>query len=145
MYMSFIDVMVFIKKQMQSYLNDEFKSLNLKSSEMILLQILYKEKSKSQIELSRIIECDKAHIHRIVFKLIDKNLIEYSKENELSKNLKLFLTDSGHDVASKIDKSLKLWYSKLLKGISKENLNITHNVINHMLHNAEQLKKGEIK
>ena len=143
--MSFIDVMVFIKKQMQSYLNDEFKSLNLKSSEMILLQILYKEKSKSQIELSRIIECDKAHIHRIVFKLIDKNLIAYSKKYELGKNSKLILTDSGHDVASKIDKSLKLWYSKLLKGISKENLNITHNVIKHMLHNAEQLKKGEIK
>lgn len=142
--MNFINVVVFIKKQMQSYLNDEFKSLNLKSSEMILLHILFKESCKSQIELSRIIECDKAHIHRIVFKLIDKNLIEYSKKYELGKNSKLNLTDSGYDVASKIDKSLKLLYSKLLKGISKENLNITHNVIKQMLHNAEQLKKGEI-
>ena len=141
--MSLIDVMVFIKKQMQSYLNDEFKELNLKSSEIILLHILFKENCKSQIELSRIIECDKAHIHRIVFKLIDKNLIEYSKENVLSKNSKLFLTNNGHDVANKIDKALNLWYSKLLKGISKENLNITRNVVKQMLYNAQHLKKGE--
>ena len=141
--MSFVDVMVFIKKQMQSYLNDEFKELNLKSSEIILLHILFKENCKSQIELSRIIECDKAHIHRIVFKLIDKNLIEYSKENVLSKNSKLFLTNNGHDVANKIDKTLNLWYSKLLKGISKENLNITRNVVKQMLYNAQHLKKGE--
>ncbi len=141
----FINIMVLVRKHLQSYLNDEFKTKNIKSSEIFLMQILYRDGDKSQIELARIIECDKSHIHRIVSKLIDKNLIEYSKDYKQSKNLKLTLTSEGKIFSAKIDKVIKTWHTKLLKGINSSDLKTARTVMKQLLHNANNLKEMEYK
>lgn len=145
MNLTFINIMVLIRKQLQRYLNEEFKTKNLKSSEIFLMQILYCDGEKSQIEISRIFECDKSHVHRIVNKLIDKNLIEYSDDNKLSKNLKLKLTDEGKIFSTKIDSVIKQWHNKLLQGIEPDELKIARNVMKKLLKNANTLKETEFK
>lgn len=69
-----IDTTIFLKKQLQRFINEEFKEYNLKSAEILFMQILFQKGEKSQIEMTRLLDCDKAHTHRIVTKLIEKNL-----------------------------------------------------------------------
>lgn len=135
-----------VKRHLQSYLNEEFKDLNLKSSEMLFMNILYNEGDRSQIEITRDIECDKAHTHRIVFKLLNKKLIKYVKGNgENTRNIKLTLTDEGRKFASQFDTAISPWHKIIVQGISKEDLNTTKRVVEKIVENAANFKNLEKK
>lgn len=135
-----------VKRHLQSYLNDEFKDLNLKSSEMLFMNILYVDGDKSQAEITHDIECDKAHTHRIVFKLLNKNLIKYvGDKGENKRNSKLTLTDEGKKIACKFDKAINSWHKLMIEGISKEDLATTKKVIEKIIENATNLKNMEKK
>ena len=135
-----------IKKHLQSYLNEEFKSLNLKSSEMLFMNILYNEGDKSQTEITHDIECDKAHTHRIVFKLLSKKLVKYVKrKDDNTRNIKLTLTEEGKKFASKFNAAIQDWHKIMLQGISKEDLDTTKKVVEKILENTANLKNLEKK
>ncbi len=135
-----------VKKHLQSYLNEEFKELNLKSSEMFFMSILYNEGDRSQIEITHDIECDKSHTHRIVSKLLNKKLINYVNNiSENTRNIKLTLTDKGRELACRFDKAINNWHKIIIKGISKEDLTTTKKVIEKIIGNATNFRKLERK
>ena len=135
-----------IRKCLQSFLNEEFKALNLRSSELFFMQILYNGGDKAQIEISRTMECDKAHIHRMVLKLLDKKLIKFNEnEQDHIKNNKLTLTEEGKKISSKFTSIIEKWNKNLIKGISKDELNTVNIVIQKLLKNAYDYKKMELK
>lgn len=140
-----LSTFTFLKKQLQSYINEEFKSYNLKSSEIFFMQILYNEGEKSQIEISKMLECDKSHIHRTLVKLIDKNYIKYveNDHNEHIKNVKLSLTDKGIEVSKTFDKVMKKWDKAMKEGISQDELKTAKNVALKIINNALNFKKME--
>lgn len=140
-----LSTFTFLKKQLQSYINEEFKSYNLKSSEIFFMQILYNEGEKSQIEISKMLECDKSHIHRTLVKLIDKDYIRHveSDHNEHIKNVKLSLTDKGIEVSKTFDKVMKKWDKAMKEGISQDELKTAKNVALKIINNALNFKKME--
>lgn len=91
---------------MQSYLNEKFKELNLSSSEIFIMHLLYIENSPSQSKLAHLLECDKSHVNRITSKLIDKNLICYSDDQNQNdkhiRNIGLKLTPLGESYAKNL-------------------------------------------
>ncbi len=135
-----------IKKKLQSYINEEFKDSNLKSAEIMLINILYIEGDKSQIEISHYLECDKAHTHRILLKLLDKNLIKYVNNSDLHiKNMKLTLTENGLIIAKRFEEIINKWHNIIIAGVSKEDLDITKKVVEKFLDNANNFKNLEKK
>lgn len=146
----FIRTIVAIKKNLQSYLNEKFKELNLSSSEIFIMHLLYIENSPSQSKLAHLLECDKSHVNRITSKLIDKNLICYSNDQNQNdkhiRNIGLKLTPLGESHAKKFDHEIKKSINMLNSGITKEEEEITKRVLLKMLNNSYSIKQnGEIK
>lgn len=136
-----IDTTIFLKKQLQRFINEEFKEYNLKSAEILFMQILFQKGEKSQIEMTRLLDCDKAHTHRIVAKLIEKKLVYYiDNEHEHIKNQKLALTPEGKQISTKSNNFLKIWNSKLVEGIDEKDLVVAREVINKIIDNANKIK-----
>ena len=126
-----------IKKQFQKYLNHYFKDLNLKSAEIIFLRVLHEYKGITQIELSRKLLCDKAHIHRITAKLIEKGLITYQSQERLGA---INLTTQGVDVIERSNLAVQVWFNAVTKGIEKSQLETCKNVILQILCNANNFE-----
>ena len=135
----FTNEIVAFKKQLQSYFNDEFKDINLKSSEIKLIHILSFCQGLSQIEIAKKLDCDKAHIHRIVIKLMMKKIISY-KKNESTRNLKVVLTEHGRKISKEINKKLEKWQSTIIKGIEASDLDATKRVLQHLTENMKKEK-----
>ena len=105
------------------------------------MQILFQKGEKSQIEITRLFDCDKAHTHRIVTKLIEKKLVYYiDNEHEHIKNQKLALTPEGKQISTKSNNFLKIWNSKLVEGIDEKDLVVAREVIRKIIDNANKIK-----
>lgn len=129
-----------IKKNMQSFLNKEFKDLNLKSSEVILLRVLNCEGKLSQTTLARKLDCDKAHIHRITNKLLDKDLIIFAEvDSQKSRNLILELTKKGKVIISQINNSMENWIKQIKQGINEDDLETFKRVVEKLIFNANNI------
>ena len=142
-----ISTFTYLKKQLQSYLNEEFKEYNLKSSEIFFMQILHTQGQLSQIEISKMLECDKSHIHRTLVKLIDKNYIKYVEyeHNEHIKNLKLTLTEQGEEISKKFDKAMRKWDKAMKSGLTIDELRLAKKVALKIIDNALNFKNSENK
>jgi len=137
----FTNEILSLKKNIQTYFNDVFKDLNLKSSEIKLIHILSKVQGESQAELAKRLDCDKAHIHRIVIKLMMKKIILISNEkSETCRNLKIMLTEHGKKIAEIINKKLENCQSTITKGINIEDINATKRVLQQMNSNIKKEK-----
>lgn len=132
-----------LKKNMQIYFNNQFKEFNLKSSEVKLIHILSLIKGESQTELAKMLDCDKAHIHRIVIKLLMKKIIYISNEKkENCRNLQISLTEHGEEISKKINKKMEEWQSKLIKGISYDEISTARTVLNKINENLSKENKN---
>lgn len=141
-----VETFSYLRKQLQSYLNEEFKDYNLKSSEIFFMQLLHNNGPLSQIEISKLLECDKAHIHRTVSRLIEKGYVVRLDEKEHIKNSKLLLTQSGQELSIKVEKAINKWNKFMLKGVSDEDIKIARKVAIKIFENACNFKKnGEQK
>ena len=137
----FISTFAYLRKQLQSFLNDEFKDYNLTSSEIFFIQILNDKDALSQIEVSKLLECDKYHIHRVVTKLIDKNYIKYvDDDKEHIRNIKLTLTKQGKTLAIKIDRAMNKWDKFIKNGLQEEDIKIARKVALKIMENANNFK-----
>lgn len=137
----FISTFAYLRKQLQSFLNDEFKDYNLTSSEIFFMQILNDKDALSQIEVSKLLECDKSHIHRVVTKLIDKNYIKYvDDDKEHIRNIKLTLTKQGKTLAIKIDRAMNKWDKFIKNGLQEEDIKIARKVALKIMENANNFK-----
>lgn len=138
----FINEIITLKKLLQNNFNEEFKELNLKSSEIKLIHILSFNEGESQAELAKRLECDKAHIHRLVIKLLMKKIICFANQKHVNcRNIHITLTDHGKEIAKKINKKLQEWQKNIIEGIYIEDLFATKRVFNQIIDNLRKEKK----
>ena len=126
-----------IKKQLQKYLNQTFKDLNLKSAEIIFLRVLHNQSGMTQIELSRKLSCDKAHIHRTATKLMEKGLITYQSQE---RHGSIKLTESGNWAIEKSNLAMHKWIEAVTLGIDKQELEVCRKVVLQIISNAEKIE-----
>jgi len=128
-----------IKKNLQRYLNYTCKNLNIKSSESIFLRILDNCGELTQIEISKKLDCDKAHVHRTANKLLEKNLICICDKKEGSRNNLLKITNQGKLIIKKVNKSMQTWIDNIKIGITDSQLNIFKDVVKKITENTNKL------
>ena len=129
-----------IKKNFQRFLNNTCKDLNIKSSEIIFLRVLKNVGQTSQIELSKLIECDKSHIHRITNKLLEKKLIHFPHSGSVGlRNFILETTEKGNEIIEKVNISIENWIRKIKIGIDEKELNVCKKVLAKIESNAERI------
>ena len=59
------------------------------------------------------------------------------------RNQKIKLTQSGNNIAIKMEKLLNNWFDRITYNIPNENLLITHDTLRSMLYNAQNIKMGD--
>ena len=137
----FLSQIIVLKKTIQSFLNEEAKVFNLNASEMKLIHILSFYEGESQAELAKRMDCDKAHIHRIVIKLFIKKIIHISnKKEDNCRNVRIMLTEQGKQIAEKINKKHQEWKSILIRGISQEDITATKRVLDQIINNIKEIE-----
>lgn len=139
---NFPEIVQEIKKFSQRYIHDAFKQENLYSSHLIYLLILRKQGMLTQAELSKGTKNDKAHTNRIVNQLLERNFVEIENSSQV-RNQKIKLTQSGNNIAIKMEKLLNNWFEQITYNIPNENLLITHDTLRSMLYNAQNINMGD--
>ena len=130
--------MSIIKKHIHSFMTESFKPYNITGAEASFVKEIAIRKNCRQSELSKFFSCDKAHTHRIVSKLIDKKLIQFSKPN----SQELELTSYGNNIIDKIDTTIENVANKLKEGLSQEELDRVLSILAKCAENASKLKLG---
>ena len=137
-----ISSLICFKKIFYSLVSERCKKFNLNSAELFLLDILYRDGDLHQIEIARILECDKSHIHRITTKLISKELLEFV-ECQHGKNQKLHITDKGKEIASSFNQIILSINEIIYKNVSKNDLKTVQKTIDTLSDNIMKLKNEE--
>ena len=124
-----------IKKQLQKYLNEKLKPFNITGAEAGFIKFLSENNNCRQSELSKNFECDKAHIHRVVSKLVEKDIIQIGEKQEL------ILTSKGLSFVDSTEKALVEWKERMIQGVSKQELDMAKNILKKFADNAINAKK----
>ena len=132
--------MSIIKKNCIQFLNDNLRPLNITSGEMPFIQFLNDHKECRQSDLSKSFDCNKAHTHRVITKLIDKNIVQYSTVNPQL----ISLTAKGKSLCKKINVAHQNWLTSLSNGISQQEIETAFNVIKKCAENSNKLKSENI-
>jgi len=122
-----------IKKFHTAYLTNLAKENKVGVGCLMFLKALSVKDFHSQQELSEFIGCNKAHTSRIITQMQAKGLVENSQDKNIA------LTNSGHQLAKKVEKLDKAYISKLLQDIPEEDLEVFRKVCKLIYENSEKL------
>ncbi|MBQ8792173.1 MAG: winged helix-turn-helix transcriptional regulator [Clostridia bacterium] len=128
--------MSIIKKHINGFMTEAFKPYNITGAEAPFIREIAVRKNCRQADLSKILACDKAHTHRIVTKLIDKQLIQFASP----KGQYLELTEKGKAMVESIDKTIKAGGSMITAGLTQEEIDMVLNILKKCAENASKLK-----
>ena len=73
---------------------------------IVILEILFAEKEISQKHIAQATMLSKQKVSKIISELKTKNFVDYKPEQPKIKNLKLYLTPTGHDFAINVFKKV---------------------------------------
>ena len=135
-----IQSLILFKKSFYSLVNEQCQKLNLTSAELFLLGILFKEGDLHQIEIAKNLDCDKAHIHRLTAKLIEKGYVSLVDCHH-GKNQKLHLSELGEEKAKLFDQIISSVKAIIFRGVSEEEITVTQKTIEKFAKNVSQIKE----
>lgn len=125
--------MATIKKQVQKHMNDSLRPLNVTGAEAIFIKYLQDNKKCRQSDLAKNLDCDKAYIHRVTTKLIEKEIIKTNSQQELS------LTAKGIKISNYAQKAMSECKNHLKQGISEEEMSVAYNILKKCAENSLKL------
>lgn len=128
--------MTIIKKQCHSFMTESLKDLDIASAEAPFIKYLSENPCCRQADLSKVFDCDKAHTHRIISKLIEKNIALYSPSSST-----ISLTQKGLSMVEEINKAIKTWVLSLCNGITKQEEEAVLKILQKCAQNACKLNK----
>lgn len=134
--------LLLFKKSFHSLINEQCQKFNLTGGELFLLGILSKEGDLHQIEIAKHLDCDKAHVHRLTCKLMDKNLIALIDCHH-GKNQKVHLTEEGQKITNSMDEIVSSVTKIVYKDVLPEELNTTKQTIEKLGKNILEWKNKE--
>lgn len=126
-----------IKKNLNSFLNESFKPLNISGAEAPVMKFINENPCCRQIDIAKKFGCDKAHTHRVISKLIEKKFVEYHNEDKQE----LCLTAAGKDIIVKINDGLSQCKKILIKNITAQELDSFFNVLKKCAENTRNFKR----
>lgn len=114
------------------------------SMEQFLVMIfLWQQDGRTQQELARLTSKDKASVTRLIDGLVRRNLVKRISSRRDRRNKLIFLTDKGKTIQPGCYADGQRNREKLIKGISRENLEITRQTMLKMIENLQSNSSGE--
>ena len=114
-----------IYRQIRIFLDRELKQFNISSSQMLILNSIYRNDGIHQETISKILNLDKANITRAINKLISEGLVIREVDKKDKRAYRLHLTKKGKQLEPEIKKILKKTTSTLLTGFTEKEKKIT--------------------
>jgi DNA-binding MarR family transcriptional regulator len=124
-----------IYRQIRIFLDKELKPYNISSSQMLVLNAIYRNEGIHQEAISKLLNLDKANITRAINRLIDEDLVSREIDSNDKRAYLLHLTKKGKKLEPEIVKILKRTTSTLLKGFTAEERTIILNLLQKMYSN----------
>jgi DNA-binding MarR family transcriptional regulator len=124
-----------IYRQIRIFLDKELKKYNISSSQMLVLNTIYRNDGIHQEAISKILNLDKANITRAINKLIDEGLVNREIDSNDKRAYLLHLTNKGKKLEPEIVNILKKTTSTLLTGFTAEEKKTILNLLRKMYTN----------
>lgn len=129
---AFFDRMsVLMRKNMTQIVSD----YGLTSAHAVYLIALNLQDGQTLVGLSRFLDLDTANTNRVIKVLRDKGLIYDDRKSENSKKYSIFLTESGHELATKIMNGITELNNSYFEDIPREDILQMRNTLIHILNN----------
>lgn len=139
-----ISSLLFFKKGVYSVLNKKCEDIGITSAEFFALGILDSEGDCHQKRIARELDCDKAHIHRILLRLMDKGLAQFVYSQD-GKDKRVGLTDKGNKIMKTLAQIVDSILDTIHDGISKEDIALVDETIEKYADNIMSCKKEIMK
>ena len=123
------------QKYVQKKINEELNKYDISSVHATYITLLYEHDGLMPMEMSLLIDVDKANTTRVLNDLLEKNLVY--KTDDIRK-YKVYLTDKGKEIALVINQTMKELREKSLKNISDEEIIAFQSVFLKILENMKE-------
>lgn len=97
-----------------------------------------------QIEIAKVLGCDKAHVHRTSLKLKEKGFVDFVNSDE-KKTYKIHLTKQGKNVTKTFDEMISQVKEIIYSGISPNEIELVATTIKKFAQNIKTYKEKEKK
>jgi DNA-binding MarR family transcriptional regulator len=107
-------------REIQVYLNGEFKEYGVNSTDYVFLKHLSMEGGINQETVAKHLSITKTAASKIVIKLIEKGLVKKEKGSRDKREYILYLTKKGMDLRELLMKKVALWENEVLGSYNKK-------------------------
>ena len=130
-----------LNREAQRTFNHEFARLGLTGGMHTLLLHLYRCDGVTQQELSRHLHFDKAHVARIIGKLMDQGYIVKERNPDDQRSYRIFLTPRALEVKPDILQVFRNWIDRLVKGFSPREREDLVELLTRMIGNLDDNRR----
>lgn len=119
-----------------NYAKKQLEPFNLAPEQNLIMMTLWKKDGLSPNELSFQLNKDKANVARMIASLEKKGYITRVDDPSDKRTFKVQLTEEGKQLECLVLPVLKEAHQNVVKGISKEQLDVLQNMISKMISNS---------
>lgn len=130
-------------RKSQVYWGHVLKDSDIATSEYPILIVLFKQDGITQEEIASNLSIDKSAIARVIKSLLEKGLIERSRDFEDRRCKRIYLTQKGHSSRELIEDGIKEWNRIISKDIPLETVEQVVAVMSQMVENLEHCPMKE--
>ncbi|GEM_PF-1195420 len=127
----------------QEFWNDTLQDVGIAFSEISFLQVLHNNGKMTQEELAERIQIHKSAVTKTVRMMLEKGLIERTKDEKDKRCNYISLTPFGEQRWKVMEERRPLWNDKMLRGISQEDIETTERVLDQILTNYMAYKNSK--
>lgn len=143
---SYIKAISAIYRYSQTYIGENIKKYHLgKGQWSFLTQLLFNADGLTQEELSEELHIDKANTARAVKKLADEGYVYWEADPADARKKRIYVTGKSLGFEEEFHQVFKDLNKILSKGFTKEEKEITNNLLFRMLDNIIEYRNGQDK
>lgn len=134
-----------VSNRVETLLERGIKEFNVTAKQWFLSTVLRNmfENPPTIKETSKVMGSSHQNVKQIALMLKEKGLLEYFRDPDDKRSIRLKLTDSSYPFWNMVKEKGNSFQNQLYEDIDEKDLEITRNVLNKMLINIEKIEKNE--
>lgn len=125
----------------QAYLDRELEPYHLKTGQLHILFMLFKNDGINQESLARSLSVDKAAVTRSIAKLINEGYVYRERDDEDKRSYRVFLTSRGKEIHEEIFMIARRWEDILLSCLKEEEQELMNRALRTMKNHVSMMMK----
>lgn len=134
-----------ISRNIQSILNSKLSNMSIQSGQHDFFYVISKNEGITQKDLSEKLNIGKSTTAKAVKQLMKQGYIYRKKDEEDKRFERLFLTESGKEIAPQVSKIFQEVIDITTRGLTGEEIEVVESLLNKILNNVleERYKDGD--